>query len=96
MASHGGGPQPAVDCHGLMVMMNVGLKLYLYVLMCKDMALVDDLSKILRQAGQEVPSFLSGGGGAPRHANKYGASDVRVRTHTNKPLQLRREMEITK
>ncbi|XP_012281400.1 ATP-dependent RNA helicase vasa [Orussus abietinus] len=46
-----------------------------------DGAISDDLVKILRQAGQPVPEFLSGGGGgrsfAPGRSNKFGGRDIR-------------------
>ncbi|XP_028030277.1 ATP-dependent RNA helicase vasa isoform X1 [Bombyx mandarina] len=49
----------------------------------QDLALVADLSKILRQADQSVPDFLKGGGTATFKGNKYGGSDVRGLTYYN-------------
>ncbi|XP_048483613.1 ATP-dependent RNA helicase vasa isoform X2 [Plutella xylostella] len=43
----------------------------------KDSALLADLSKILRQAEQNVPDFLQGGGDSSYRGSKYGGSDVR-------------------
>ncbi|PZC77916.1 ATP-dependent RNA helicase vasa [Helicoverpa armigera] len=43
----------------------------------KDIALLADLAKILKQADQPVPDFLQGGGTATYKGNKYGGSDIR-------------------
>lgn len=42
-----------------------------------DMPLLPELSRILKQAGQNVPDFMSGGGTAYGGNDNYGANDIR-------------------